>query len=479
MRELIPETLAQILAETPELQSSYLVGGCVRDWLLGIPNKDYDIEVFGTDYEHLASALSRWGRTDLVGRSFGVVKLTTKEGQVFDFTVPRQDTKVAPGHKGFEVRFDPGITPKTAAARRDFTINALLYDPRKRELLDFFGGVNDLTHRVLRHTSDAFIEDPLRVLRGMQFVSRFDLEAAPETLALCRGMKGSFPELALERVRDEWLKWAEKSVKPSAGLRFLERTEWIEHFPELKALINTPQDPEWHPEGDVFVHTCHCCDALVMLPEWRDADSESRAVYMLAILTHDFGKPATTLQTSKQGRLRIVSPGHEEAGGPIAEMFLRRIYMPNAIRDRVLPLVTNHMAHLRTLTDRSVRRLSKRLEPENIESLCVVITADHMGRPPKPAHVPEIAIALRKKAVELQVQSSAPKPVLLGRHLLELGMPPGPQFKVILDRAYDAQLEGKFFSLPEAKRWLLAEREAPLNEAARESLRHSLKAAAT
>src|ERR1051326_2452847 len=247
MTEFIPTELAGILAETPALKESYLVGGCVRDWLLERPNKDFDVEVFGAGYDHLVAALSRWGRTDLVGRSFGVVKLTTNGGAIYDFTIPRRDSKVAPGHKGFEISFDPGITPNEAAARRDFTINALMFDPRRGVVLDFFGGQEDLRNRVLRHTSEAFVEDPLRVLRGMQFAGRFGLTAAPETVELCRRIKGGCQELAVERVREEWFKWAEKSAVPSRGLRFLAETEWIEHFPEVNALRGTPQDPDWHP----------------------------------------------------------------------------------------------------------------------------------------------------------------------------------------------------------------------------------------
>src|ERR1044072_9285277 len=159
MTEFLPDDLAKALKETPELRQSYLVGGCVRDWLLGRPCKDFDVEVFGVSYDQLVAALSRWGKTDLVGRSFGVARLTTSRGAVYDFTIPRRDSKVAPGHKGFQITFDPAITPDEAAARRDFTINALMFDPRRGELLDFFGGREDLKDRVLRHTSPAFAED--------------------------------------------------------------------------------------------------------------------------------------------------------------------------------------------------------------------------------------------------------------------------------------------------------------------------------
>ena len=445
MTDLLPDDLAKALTQTSELRESYLVGGCVRDWLLGKPCKDFDVEVFGLSYDQLVLTLSRWGKTDLVGRSFGVVKLTNRRGATYDFTIPRRDSKVAPGHKGFEITFDPAITPRQAAARRDFTVNALMFDPRRGELLDFFGGEEDLKNRVLRHTSPAFAEDPLRVLRGMQFAARFDLRAAPETVALCRRMKAAYRELAPERVREEWFKWAGKSVVPSAGLKFLQETEWLENFPELHALVGTRQDPDWHPEGDVFVHTGHCCDAMATLPEWQAADADSRVVYMLAVLAHDFGKPGATHEAEREGRKRIVSPGHEEAGGPLASAFLEQINAPMAIRDRVLPLVVNHLAHLNPVTDRSVRRLAKRLEPENIQGLSLVITADHFGRPPRPRIVPESLTALLGTAAALEVQAAAPKPILMGRDLIELGLKPGSKFGVLLDAAYDAQLEGKFF----------------------------------
>ena len=417
MLDRLPPFLVRLLRETPELTRAFLVGGCVRDWRLGVPGKDFDIEVFGLDYDELVKALSRWGRADLVGRSFGVVKLTAA-GETFDFSLPRRDSKVAPGHQGFAVEFDPAITPRDAAARRDFTINALMFDPRRGELLDFFGGEADLHARVLRHTSEAFPEDPLRVLRGMQFAARFDLTAAPGTLELCRLISGSFSELASERVFGEWQKWATKSAVPSAGLRFLHDSGWLAHFPEPAALVGVPQDPEWHPEGDVWTHTLHCLDALVTLPQWCAADEETRGVLSFAVLAHDFAKPSCTHTAERDGRLRIVSPGHEAAGGPLAETFLRRLGAPNALLDRVPPLVTNHLAHLQDATPRAVRRLANRLAPATIRELTTVMIADAFGRPPKPRDNPTGVTGLLAAAERLDLQAQAPKPILLGRHLI-------------------------------------------------------------
>jgi len=453
-KPLVPFELGRILSETPELNTAYLVGGCVRDWLLGCEVKDYDVEVFHRSYDELVRLLQCWGKTDLVGRSFGVVKLSVPGGLTYDFTVARRDSKTAPGHKGFTIEFNPSMEPIDAAARRDFTINSLMYDPRQQKVLDFFGGERDLRSGILRHTSNAFVEDPLRVLRGMQFAARFALQGDPGTIELCRSMKPAYAELALERVREEWFKWAGKSALPSAGLRFLEATGLIDHFPELAALRGTPQEPEWHPEGDVFIHTCHCCDALVKLPQWRESDDQTRIVLSFAILTHDFGKARTTFERVEGGESRIISPGHEEESVPLTQAFLERFRTPNAIVERVLPLVRNHMAHLQEVTDRGIRRLSNRLRPETIEDLCVVMTADAFGRPPRPQKVPPVVNRLRAKAAELQLHESAPKAILLGRHLLALGMTAGPEMGTALKAAFDAQLEGHFHDLPGAYQWL-------------------------
>ena len=454
MNESLPPDLAAILTGTPELKRAYLVGGCVRDWLLGESNKDYDIEAFGLSYEDLARALAPHGKVDMVGRSFGVIKLTTKARHTYDFSIPRRDSKSAPGHKGFAVTFDPLLAPEEAAARRDFTINSMMYDPRERRLLDPFRGEADLRAKILRHTSAAFPEDPLRVLRGMQFAARFELQVAPETVALSRSIKGTYSELAKERVRDEWFKWAEKSRRPSHGLELLVATEWIEHFPEISAMRGVPQDPEWHPEGDVFVHTMHCCDAMSTLEEWKQSDPETRIVYMLAVLTHDMGKATTTIRAEKRGELRIISPGHEEASGELADAFLERINAPNVIRDRVHPLVVNHMAHFQTVSDRAVRRLAKRLEPENIRGLVTLMTADSYGRPPLLREVPESVRMISAKAEELSVREEPPEPILLGRHLLEYGFQPGKELGQVLNSAYEAQLTGEFNDFISGMRWL-------------------------
>ncbi len=456
----LPEPLLRLLRTEPVLGRAYLVGGCVRDALLGSELKDIDIEVFGVGYERLASALRRHGRVDLVGRAFGVAKVTL-DGAVYDFSIPRRDSKTGQGHRGFGIELEPDISPRDAAARRDFTVNALMLDPRSGELLDFFGGQADLEHRTLRHTSPAFDEDPLRVLRGMQFASRFQLTPAPETLERCRAMVSTCAELPAERVREEWFKWAARSTLPSAGLRFLEATGWMVHFPEIAAMRGVPQDPEWHPEGDVFEHTLHALDALVRLTEWRDAPEPTRMVWSLAVLTHDLGKATCTQKAERQGRQRIISPGHEIESARLAESFLNRIQAPHAMTQRVLPLVANHMAHFQEASDRVVRRLARRLQPETVQALSVVMTADASGRPPKPAQVPETVTVLVAAAERLRIADTAPRPLLLGRHLLALGLTPGPEIGRWTQAGFEAQLDGVFHDLIGAHAWLAQQPEFP------------------
>ncbi len=457
----LPPALRAVLDGAPELAAAFLVGGCVRDAVLGIAPEDFDVEVYGVGYEDLALALSRFGRADLVGRSFGVARLSLPGIEPVDFAVPRRDSKVAEGHRGFEVTPDATLEPREAAARRDFTLNALAWDPRTREVVDHFGGLADLRARTLRHTSEAFGEDPLRVLRGMQLAARFDLAAAPETLALCRAIAPAHAELHPDRVREEWFKWAAQARVPSAGMRFLRDAGWLVHYPELAAMVGVEQDARWHPEGDVWTHTLLALDALVATDAWRGADEATRATWSFAVLLHDVGKPPVTRREVRNGRERVVSPGHESAGVPLAERFLDRIGAPRWTAERVLPLVTQHMAHLQSPTARAVRRLARRLAPETIASLAVVIAADAAARPPLPPDPPEDLVRLLEVARGLELSDAAPRPLLQGRHLLERGWTPGPAVGRVLAEAFEAQLDGAFTDLDGALRWLAARPEEP------------------
>jgi tRNA nucleotidyltransferase (CCA-adding enzyme) len=424
-----------------------LVGGCVRDWLLGLEPKDFDVEVYALDYEALGRALAPFGPTDLVGRSFGVLKVRI-EGTEYDFSLPRRESKTGAGHRGFAVAPDSSLTEADAAARRDFTVNAIAYDPLDNRVLDFHGGADDLAKRILRHTSPAFTEDPLRVLRAFQLAARFDLTLAPETAELCRRIVDTYRELAIERIWGEWDKWALKSTRPSRGLQVLKETGWLRHFPEIAALDGLPQEPEWHPEGDVFVHTGHCVDALVQLDSWRNGTATARRILSLAVLAHDFGKAGTTKQAERRGKLRWTSPEHEAAGGPLAETFLQRIGAPHELVEYVRPLVVNHLLHHdgpAEYRDTTVRRLARKIAPATLDDLMAVMQADHLGRPPLVSAETERRLGyLRAAAQRLAIEHAAPKPIVLGRHLVALGCRPGPHFAPALDAAFESQLDGAF-----------------------------------
>jgi tRNA nucleotidyltransferase (CCA-adding enzyme) len=458
----LPEELLAMLLAVQTVGRPRLVGGGVRDWLMGLKvdeGTNWDVEVAGVDFETLRRALARFGATDVVGRSFGVVKVRSASGAEYDFSLPRRESKTGQGHRGFAVEPDPTLGDRDAAARRDFTVNAVAMDPFTGEVIDSFGGKADLAARVLRHTSAAFGEDPLRVLRAFQLAARLDFTLAPETAELCRGMVGSYAELPVERVWAEWEKWAVKSVRPSRGLQVLEETGWIVHFPEVAALRGTPQEPDWHPEGDVMTHTAHCLDALVGLEGWKSSAPSRRRLLTFAVLAHDFGKPPTTQHAERRGALRWVSPGHEAAGGPIAEAFLRRIGAPLELDAPVKALVVNHLAHHHgkegEFSDTQVRRLARRLEPASIDEMALVMASDALGRPPLPStDILALIGRLLARAAELAVKSAAPKPIVLGRHLIALGRKPGPGFKPVLDAAFEAQLEGAFSDEASGLAWV-------------------------
>ncbi|MDP1794937.1 MAG: hypothetical protein Q8K63_12460 [Acidimicrobiales bacterium] len=436
--ELATALGAVVAAVHAEGGRSLLVGGCVRDALLDLPIRDLDVEVYGVASERLRDVVAAVMPIDLVGESFAVLRA---KGLAMDVSLPRRESKRGSGHRGFLVEADPTMSPRDAACRRDFTINAMAFDPTSGELLDYFGGVRDLEGRVLRHVSDAFVDDPLRVLRGAQFAARFDAAMAPETVALCRTL--GMEDLAAERVFEEFRKLVVLGRAPSKGLRVLEQTGWLAHFPELTALINCPQDPEWHPEGDVWIHTQHVVDFFAgerVGNEWEDL------VVGFACLCHDLGKPATTEFKDERWRAH----NHDEAGAAPTINFLRRMRAPGALIDEVVPLVRDHLApallHKADAGHNAVRRLANRVG--RIDRLIRVARADHGGRPPKEWDGFPAGEWLLRMAADNDVSSAPPLPIVLGRHLIDtLGLEPGPAFGQILRACFDAQLEGEFTDL--------------------------------
>ena len=432
-----------------------LVGGCVRDGLLGHESKDTDLEVFGLDLRTLTHLLESFGHVNAVGRSFGVLKV----GEL-DVSVPRRDSKTGAGHKGFLVEPDPSMTFAEAARRRDFTMNAIGLDPLTGEILDPYDGRGDLSRKLLRRVDPAtFLEDPLRFLRAAQFLARFDLVPEPGLVDAARDQRATLGELPPERVYEEWVKLLTKGVLPSRGLTFLHDTG-IDAllFPEVFALAGCPQDPEWHPEGDVFVHTLMALDVAAT---FRTGDRDDDLTLMFGVLCHDLGKPPTT--AFEEGRWR--SKAHEVAGIAPTEAFLTRMKAPAHLVRQVAALVADHLApaHFQKSLPgpKAYRRLARKLGEAGttMEMLHRVARSDHFGRTTPDALAREFPAgdSFLATAREIAVERKPEPDVVLGRHLIALGMKPGPSFGPILARCRDLQYESGSRDVDEILRTALAE----------------------
>jgi tRNA nucleotidyltransferase (CCA-adding enzyme) len=429
-----------------------VVGGWVRDRLLGQPSKDVDIEVFGLDPSVLKKLLRRMGRVSTVGESFTVYKLWIdgQEGDI-DVSIPRRESKTGRGHRGFTVEGDPSMPVEEAARRRDFTVNAILYDPLDESYVDPYGGRKDLDGRILRAVDpETFVEDSLRVLRGAQFAARFGLSIEPRTVALCRGI--DLDDLPSERIWGEIEKLLVRAPEPSRGLEALRELGVLPKlFPELDALVDCPQDPEHHPEGDVWTHTKLVVDEATEVV--GDLGRAHRTTVMLAALCHDLGKPATTKVVD--GRIRQLA--HDRAGVAPTEALLGRLRVHTLdgfhARDQVLALVDEHLvpSHFYKdrdhVTDGAFRRLARRV---HCGLLARVSRADLLGRTgaARQARAAEwFAVRIR----ELGLEDGPEPPILLGRHVLEMGVPAGPEVGVITKAVYELQLDGEVRDLDAAR----------------------------
>jgi tRNA nucleotidyltransferase (CCA-adding enzyme) len=434
---------AMALAVRDEGGRALVVGGWVRDALLGRTSKDVDLEVFGVPGDRLLALVSGFGRVDTVGESFTVYKV----GGI-DVSLPRRESKTGRGHTGFTVQGDPSLSIEEAARRRDFTVNAISLDPLTGEILDPFKGQTDLDARRLRVVDPTtFGDDSLRVLRALQFAARFELELTDDSRALCRAIP--LDDLPPERIWGEMEKLLLQAARPSIGLALALDLGVVDRlWPEMKALVGCPQEPDWHPEGDVWVHT------LMVVDRARQRiDGLARgpaAAMMLGAITHDFGKPATTAVID--GRMR--SPGHEEAGVEPATRFLDRLNVHSLdgydVRQAVLGLVAQHLKpsafhkSATPVSDGAFRRLAQKID---LELLARFAMADCTGRT---GTFDCSAIDwFLERARALGVEHAAPAPLLMGRHLLELGVKPGPRMGELLAEIYDAQLEGTVTTLDE------------------------------
>ena len=420
-----------------------IVGGWVRDRLAGRASKDIDLEVYGLPVEALRPLLETFGSVNTVGESFTVYKVAG-----LDVSLPRRESRTGRGHRGFEVTGDPHLPVPEAARRRDFTINAILWDPLTGAYLDPWQGRRDLEAGILRAVDAAtFGDDSLRVLRAVQFAARFELTIDPQTRELCRQLP--LDDLPAERIWGELEKLLLHAARPSIGLTLARELGIIARlFPELAALEGCAQEPEWHPEGDVWVHTLMVVDQARARID--DLDRPRQVTVMLGAVCHDLGKPATT--AFLDGRIRSID--HEQAGVEPATAVLDRLNVHSMdgfdVRRQILGIVAHHLKpgmfrqSPTPVSDGAFRRLAQKVD---LELLARVAKSDCLGR--TGGFDCSAMDWFLERARELGVQHAPPEPLLKGRHLLALGLKPGPRVGEVLKQVYERQLEGSITTVDE------------------------------
>ncbi len=452
MPSLEPPPLALDIARAVHAAGgrAFIVGGWVRDRLRGEPSKDVDVEVYGIAQDALPSLLAPLGRVEPVGQAFPVYKVARPHtgDAAIDVALPRRESKRGRGHKAFDVWGDPSMSPADAARRRDFTVNAILWDPLRDEYLDPFDGRSDLDRRLLRAVDlGTFGDDSLRVLRAVQFVARFAFTLDEDTASLCRRIP--LDDLPAERIWGEIEKLLLQARRPSGGFALaLDLTVVDQLLPELRPLVGCPQEPEWHPEGDVWTHTLMVIDQARALND--DLDRPRLATVMLGAVCHDLGKPATTAVID--GRIRSID--HEQVGVGPTLMLLDRLNLQTIegfdVRGQVIGLVANHLKpgmfrKAANVGDGAFRRLAQKVD---LELLARLARADCLGR--TGSFDCSAMDWFLDRARALGVEHQPPPPLLLGRHLLALGMQPGPRVGEILKQVYEKQLDGEVRTEDEA-----------------------------
>ena len=424
--------LARAIAEVVSTYGGvcYFVGGYVRDGLLGIENKDVDMEVHGVTPDVLESILSDFGEVISVGSSFGIYNI---KGYFLDIAMPRKKTARGTGHRDFDVFVDPFIGTEKAAVRRDFTMNAMMQNVLTGEIIDHYGGRTDLENKVIRHVNDAsFAEDSLRVLRAAQFAARFDFTVADETVALCSNM--DLTALSKERVETELKKALLKAEKPSVFFEYLRKMNRLDYwFRELKDVIGVGQNPQFHAEGDVWTHTMMVLDRA---SKYRDKAANPFG-FMLTALCHDFGKAICTEVVD--GRIRSI--GHETKGLPLIEAFLRRITSESKLIEYVLNLSELHMkpnalAGMNAGVKSTNKMFDKAVDPT---ALVYMAMADNYGRIMANGITPHEDFLFERLEV---FNDTMVKPFVQGRDLIEAGISQSEKFGEYLEYAHKLRLAG-------------------------------------
>ena len=394
--------------------SAVIIGGYIRDFLLDIGSKDIDIEVYGiSSYNQLEDILREFGDVCTVGKSFGVCKLFIDDLDL-DFTLPRIDNHIASGHKGFEVCLDPHLDFVRATSRRDFTINAIAYDVKKKKILDPFGGREDLKNKILRAVDPkSFIEDPLRVMRALQFAARFELHLHPSLFSLCQDMiqKRMLHQLPKERIFEELKKLLLQSRQPSVGFSLLRDLGAFLYFDEFSQLS----------EESYTLMLSH----LDRFAKMQDLSLEKRLLVFLALLA---------------------KPHHPKAK---AQGFLHKLTAQKDILEGVLKILEYQdlLFAQQALLDPNIYQLATKIEIR-------LFLFFHKATLPLEAQEYKLLAPLEQRAKELGVYTKPLDPFVLGRDLISLGLSPSKEFKKILEDAYRAQMHSEFDSHEGARLWL-------------------------
>lgn len=433
------------------------VGGAPRDAVRGaqtgnpVKIKDADVEIYGIEPGVLFELVSRRWRVDETGMSFAVLKAHVPGAkEPLDITMPRRERAIGEGHRDFAVASDPFMSFAEAASRRDFTIGAMGYDVLTGELIDPYGGAADLAAGVLRHVSDAFDEDPLRVMRAARMAARFDMRVHPDTVARCLNLRGRAESVSKERRWGEIELSLAQATRPGRMLMVLDEVGWLDLFEPLAALKGVAQEPFWHPEGDVLIHSAE------VLNYWgthlKTGDEHEDLVIGVAAMLHDVGKATTT--SVRDGR--ITSYGHDRAGGDIAVQMLEQ-YFQLGLAKEVRPLIEHHLAPVQLVKanagDKAWRKLS--VAVGRLDRLVSVARADQGGRPPKdPTEALEQCDVFIARAEALGVAQGPPKALARGEMLMEMGIKPGPVYAKLLGEVYQAQIGGRIKSENDAREML-------------------------
>lgn len=409
--------------------TAYLAGGCVRDFLRGEPPKDYDIATTASPDEIERS----FPKTLSVGKQFGVI-LVIQEGKQFEVAAFRSEGPYRDGRHPSSVAF---TNPEQDAKRRDFTVNGLFYDPFQKKVIDYVSGGEDIQRRVIRAIGDPesrFEEDKLRLLRAVRFAANLDYTIEPKTWEVIRRLAPKIHQVSAERIRDELTKIF---TRPGAaqGLELLSASGLLkEILPEVEKMKGVEQPPEFHPEGDVFIHTRMLLDKL----------QNPTPVLAFAALLHDVGKPPTF--QVREGRIRFYE--HARVGAEMSGQIMRRLRFSNDEIEAVTKCVDNHMkfANVKEMREGKLKRfMSASTFPVELELHRIDCESSH--------GMLDNYKFLQKKIEDFKEEELKPKPLLTGDDLLALGMKPGPEMKPILEEAYEAQLEKRIQTKDEAREW--------------------------